>query len=159
MFRFIVVAGLVLPWTGIAAHAHSQSEPSPLQACESRIAISDMHWRHSNDPFPSIEGVLVNRSGSTLRKVILSFLMKAGADLTGQASVELASPLVFGGQWRFQAPLFQSVDGRIYTNTDTLSVSCLAGSARFDGIVHFEALFLPAISGERQGEIHGTTQR
>ena len=160
MFRFIVVAGLALSWAGMAAHAHSQPEPSALQACETRIAIRDIHWRYSGDPFPGIEGVLVNRSGSTLRQVTLTFLMKSGADLTGQASIELASPIAPGGQWWFTAPLFQSVDGRTYTSTDTLSVSCLAGSERFNDIVHFEPVFPSVITSERkEAGLHGKTKR
>jgi hypothetical protein len=166
MTRFITLSCALL-WLGPQAWA-KKPPLSPISVCYGQACLTFLRWIPANGynrPFPTIEGVLINNTASTITSTTLDFPVLSGLNLRATASVSYFLPIPPGGRWYFVAD-FDDSDHRFFlTKCETVSFE-LAFESRgqathFKETLHFEPLFNPADRGAIKAweKIHGKRER
>jgi hypothetical protein len=166
MTRFITLSCALL-WLGPQAWA-KKPLPPPISVCYSQICLTSLRWIAGNGynrPFPTIEGILINNTTSTITMASLDFGVMSGLNLKAKASVAYFLPIPPGGRWHFVAD-FDDSDHRFFlTRCETVSFEVtLEGrsqTTRSKETLYFEPLFNPADRGaiKEWEKIHGKRER
>lgn len=168
MKRWIVLSFALLLWLEPRSWA-KKPQPPAISVCYNRICIMGLRWRPPNilrdQPFQTIDGVLINQSDATLSNVDLAFALKSGANLAGTAHGIYSGDIPPGGRWYFEAKIFPPEGNVFFTRSDTVELDCgLQRGSDWQPLhqtLHFDPLFSPGNRGERKTweSIYGKRQR
>ena len=162
MHRFTLAAGLAL--LCIPADAARKPKPPDISVCYGNICLAGLHWVRPDtfgSSVPSISGVLINNSESTLSLVSDSFSLMSGQVLRGTASDTFSGQIPPGARWVFNAS-FVEFDGHTFvTRVDSGRLAGVRittdGSRRFSQPFTIDPVFNPSDRAERKEweKLHG----
>jgi hypothetical protein len=167
MTRFITLSCALL-WLGPQVWA-KKPPLTPISVCYGQVCLNFLRWIPANDafgqPFPTIEGVLVNNTTSTITSATLEFAVMSGMNLRDTARASSSFKIPPGGRWSFEA-VIDELDQRVFlSRCETVEFRfTLAGRGQttdFEETLHFDPLFNPADRGAIKAweKIHGRRER
>jgi hypothetical protein len=168
MKRWIVLSFTLLLWLEPQSWA-KKPQPPAISACYDRICIVNLRWRLPNilrdQPFQTIDGVLINQSDATMSLVHLGFALKSGLNLAGTAYGIYSGEIPPGGRWYFQAQILEPDSGIFLSRSDSVELDCWLQHGddghRIQQTLHFDPLFSPGNRSEQKlwESIYGKRQR
>ena len=152
MHRFTFLAGIALCFP---AHGAPKPKPPSISVCSGAVCLDGLRWVRSDaGSLPSISGLLINNSTSTLSTIILTFNLVSGQVLADTAVAFFSGEIPPGARWFFNAHFIESQGNSFVTRTESGMLNGVAtdvaGSRHFSLPLRFDPVFNPWNRQERK---------